>query len=366
MRALVLLVCLVGCAGPGPTREPEPEPTDSTIVSVPSSTKPIDVIGTLENDTALAASEVVFGLHDGYPTQIDLVPSKVVFIDQCRFSSESSVSWNVLRVVSGSGAAVVLQGSDLIRATLEDEGTVELELEGVIAGAQCNTARLVPLKQKLSLKVIRVAGFDVRSYGPIGFCGEMPVVPSEQTLSLPQVYAVSRSGEVFMPANASPAATLVMNGVRRYSETVFAPGRVTFSVNTTLPVTGLKGFDVVGPESVTAMDVSLGVQVRQSKGSQQVPLTEADQSVRFFFAEGNTVTLSATETTTSLGRLCAPPSQSWFVTTVTPGSVCEPRSIEFIGGVPLLAMDGPGLCSFETRVSGTALSWRGSFTATLQ
>lgn len=379
--SLLLLVIVAGC-GPAPTVanvDPDLDPVVTPKPFVwrhpmkPVTSFELSASGVFTNPGIEAGAGFLFGLHEGYPTEIVLEPAKDSAIKGCGTPPGHVTRWNAIGAISGDAASVSL-ADGRIRLTLQRPGRLEFELDGSVDGILCpgglNPAS-VRLKQKVSVEVTRVSAFQVVRFG--GGCdASRPVIPEGAPVSMPQVWAVSDSGELFYPTNAVPAATLVATSATGLKTTPietfleFAPGPVEFAVETSLPTLGLRGFEVVESSAVTSMEAKLVLQIAASKGSVPTPLTEG-ASVVLFKPEGSAVTLDATGATmTSKGRLCDAPAPHWFETTSSTPGVCSPaRPLDHEGPVKV-SLKGPGTCAFETRITGSALQWKASFTATVR
>ncbi|MDP3237769.1 MAG: hypothetical protein Q8N26_33580 [Myxococcales bacterium] len=375
----LLIIIVAGC-GPAPTIadvEPDPVVTPQPFVwrhpTKPVSSFEMPVSGMFTSLGVEAGAGFLFGLHEGYPTEIVLEPAKTSAIRGCGTPPGHVTSWNAIGAISGDAAAVSL-AEGRIRLSLQRPGRLEFELDGSVDGILCPGSlgpASVRLKQKVSVQVTRVSAFKVVRFG--GGCDDSrPVIPEGTPVSMPQVWAVSDAGELFYPTNAVPAATLVATSATGLKTTPiegfleFAPGPVEFAVETSLPTLGLRGFEVVESSAVTSMEAKLVLQIAASKGSVPTPLTEG-ASVVLFKPEGSAVSLDATGATmTSKGRLCDAPPPHWFETTSSTPGVCSPaKPLDYEGPVKV-SLHGPGTCAFETRITGSAVQWKASFTATVR
>lgn len=372
MRAIVPVLLLVAC-GRGST-DPLPIVMDEGPVEpmlewrapmLPVTSRALDSIGDVVSDTITIDSTVSYGLHPGYPTQVELTASKVIFPRQCGFNDTTTVTWSGVRVTSGEAVSVSFSNSK-VQVALLKAGTAEVEIDGSMDGVDCRAGSSLKLRHRLTLRVIPVAGFRLKSFGPLGSCGDRPIVPAGVPLLLPQVMALSSSGDSFFPANQEPAATLIAKGALLDAAPTFGPGPVTLTVDTTLPVDGLQRFEAVDHTKVTDVQGKLVVHAQAAKGTVPMPLTEG-ADVRLFTEQGNFVVLQVDSTMTTLGPLCAPPPASWFLTDSSTASVCStPAKGTPFTGIPLVNLDHQGTCRFETRVAGGPLRWSGSFTATVR
>lgn len=372
MRAIAPILLLVACGrastDPLPTQKEE-RPVEPMVEwrapTLPVTTRALDSIGDVVGDTITIDSTVSYGLHPGYPTQVELTASKTIFPRQCGFNDTTTVTWLGVRLLSGDAVTVSLSNSKL-QVSLLKEGSAQVELDGSMDGVDCRSASSLKLRHRLTLRVMPVTGFRLKSFGPLGSCGDRPVVPAGVSLSLPQVMAVSSSGEAFFPANQDPAATMIAKGSLLDAAPTFGPGPVTLSVDSSLPVDGLRSFESVDHTKVTDVQGKLVVHAQASKGTVPMPLTEG-ADVRLFTEEGNFVVLQVDSTMTTLGKLCAPPPASWFLTDSSTASVCStPAKGTPFTGIPLVNLDHQGTCRFETRLAGGSLRWSGSFTATVR
>lgn len=383
MRAIVPMLLLVGC-GRG---LPEDRPTVTAPAeqpqemkawrqpALPITSRALDVIGDVMGDTVVVESTVTYGLAEGYPTELELSPSRVVFPRGCGFGGNATATWSSLRVISGDAAGLSVSAGK-VRVSLVKEGVVVAELGGSMdwlnpaeGSGACQGVSSLELRHRVTIRVMAVTGFRLKSFGPLGSCGPRPVIPAQVPLLLPRVQGLASNGEAFFPANADPAATLIVTGAvlpTNDSSPSFGPGPVTISVDSTLPVDGLRTFEVVDHTQVTDVQGKLVLYAMAAKGVVPLPIVEG-ADLRLFTEEGNFVALQVESTTTTLGRLCAPPPAEWFLTDSSTPSVCTtPARGSPYTGIPLVSLNRQGECRFETRVPGGPLRWSSAFSATVR
>ena len=385
-RALVVLfVALTGCGVPPvamPVPEPVPQPVADLVVPAELAAQgAVSIYAQLDGGAAVFASEQSYVLGDGYPSQVTLAPTGLVYVAAagCSYAVPPTAHWYTLSEVTGDAATLVLDGGTLT-VSLQHEGTVTALLEGELIGARCEvggvTRGTYPLRHRLTLRVHRVASFVVEHTHQLwpGCNGATLVAPAGIELSFPRVHPVDVAGVELRAANAprpvalrlrSPADSLVGTdtGWRFTAE----KGKVEVVVDTTLPVRGLQAFELVAPSSLSSLEASLQLTRTASKGSVSLPIEDGKSYRVFFPDEPNTVDVKVGAVVTALGPLCAPVPAAWFAaTTSTPGQCVTPvRGMAASSAwTPVASIVSAGECRVEVTVPGTAHRWAASFSTT--
>lgn len=368
---------------PPASGRPEPGPQTHELV-IPArhvSSADLTIYADFAGGQATATTELVYGLAAGYPRQLTLGSGKgYVLLPGCP-TGFGPVSWTSLDGVEGTAATVSLAGNSL-SIDLHDEGTVTVDLAGTLGGQQCQAAdgsplATVPLRHRVLVRVKRVASFlveqPVHQHWP--GCEESLVLPSGGPLWSPTVTPLDAAGQGFRPGNAPVPAAVILRSSGEltphsaHSDVFTAgPGQVTVSVDTTLPVLGLSGFEVVGPAALTGAAVSFHLSRYTLKGGMATPIEEGQSYPLFHPGQSNGVEVHTESATTTHGALCANIPGSWLASGSPTPAQCEasvviPEELTS-NAVPVATLHAPGECRLAVTVPGTALRWETRFSTT--
>ncbi|MRG96301.1 hypothetical protein [Polyangium spumosum] len=348
-----------------------------TLPAAYTSSSEVLVFAAVEDGRASDEAELTYGLLEGYPREVTLVPRHgYVVLPACQMLEPGPVVWQSIADVQGTAAAVELVDGALA-VELREEGTVTVLLEGEISGQHCTSAdgsiaTMLPLQHRIVLHVERVTGFVVEQiHQQRAGCEDTVVLPSGAPFWAPTARPLDATGEPFSPTNApAPVAlTLQSDGGLSHGPSdpllIAGPGAVTVSAETTLPVQGLSAFEVVGPDALTSVEASLYLRKVASKGNVSELIEEGASYTLFYPEEQNGVDLHVEAATTTHGALCANVPGAWFVSASSTPAQCEgsvgidePFSSTTI---PVATIGAPGECRLSVTIPGTAEGWTTRF-----
>ncbi|MDC3959969.1 hypothetical protein [Polyangium jinanense] len=385
MRALLSLVfglALVACAdSPAPdSADPSPGPGAPvhtlTLPARYASSSDVDAYAELANGQANEETELIYGLGDGYPREVTLVPQDgYVLSSDCQMHP-GPVVWKSITDVQGTAATVELVGGALA-VELREEGTVTVLLEGEITGQHCpsgdgSIATALPLQHRLVLHVKRVVGFVVEQFHQqLAGCWDTMVLPSGAPLWAPTARPLDATGKPFSAINAPVpvALTLQSNGDLApgpgATYLTAGPGSVTVSVDTTLPVQGMHAFQVVGPDALTSVDASFYLRKAALKGNVSEPIEEGASYELFLPEQSNGVDLHVDAAMTTHGKLCEHVPGAWFASASSTPTQCEANVgvVEPYASstIPVAAIGDAGECRLSVTIPGTTHRWTTRF-----
>lgn len=379
LTGIVLAACdpvgAPGTADPDPPLTAGPGGHALTLPVQHASSRDILVYADLAGDRASASTELSFGLADGYPDRVALVPGDgYVLGDGCSLQP-GPVVWRAIADIQGNAAALRLEHG-VVTLDLRDEGPVSALLVGEVAQQDCQLGgtpvTTVPLQHRIDLHVLRVAGFEVEQFHQIlADCRDAMILPADAPLWPPVARPFDSTGTRFDPANApKPAAiTLRSDGpltlANEADQLTAGPGTVAIEVDTDLPVRGLRSFTVVGPESLTAVDAALYLSKAAAKGSVTVPIATGGEYQLFFPDQRNTVDLQVNAAMTAGGKLCANLPRAWFAATSATPEQCAPTPTgpedSLSGELTIADIHAPGECRLAVTIPGTDLEWSTQF-----
>ena len=388
LASLVTVIALTACDAPpasGPTDPQRDDPSEVlsgahelTLPVTYASSHEVIVYAELDGDQATDLTELSYGLADGYPRQVEINPKDGFILDNACQLEPGIVVWRSIVDVQGTAASVELIGGALA-ARLREEGTVTALLEGEIAAQHCTfgdepSVTTVPLQHRVVLQVHQVEGFVVEQlHQVLADCWESMVLPSDALLRAPTAKPLDGAGQPFEPLNAPTPVTITLRSDGALTPADQAgqfwaePGEVSVSVDTTLPVHGLRSFDVVGPDALTSVDAALYLQKAASKGS-VVERIEDGMSYRVFFPElRNTVEVQVESAMTTHGKLCANVPGTWFASSSATPEQCaaDPGSPEeFSSAIPIATIVSDGECRLQVTIPGTSHEWNTQFKTT--
>lgn len=384
MRAfasLLLPIVLTACGGPGaPPGDPPPAvPHELTLPVQYAASTQVLISAKFDAAWATAATELSYGLTDGYPRQGTIsVQGGYVLFPGCQ-ANLGAVVWRSLGQVQGTAAKLDLVGGKLA-VDLREEGTVSALLEGEITDQHCvvgsdPAVTVVPLRHRVTLQVHRVAGFVVDQFHQqLGNCWGPMVLPSGALLWAPAAHPLDAAGQRFEPVNAPTPATITLR-----SDGALLPGAdpgrlsagagtVALSVDTGLPVQGLGSFAVVDPAALTSVQAALYLRKAATKGNVTERIEEGSSYQLFFPEQANAVDILVDSAMTARGKLCANVPGAWFATTsATPAQCAASASAaaEFPANpIPVAAIGALGECRLAVTIPGTSLSWAARFSTT--
>jgi hypothetical protein len=383
MRAFAsstILFALVACEAVDPQGGAPLDPAATYELTLPArhaSSHEVQVFAELDGERAVERTELSFGLAEGYPRRVELVPASGLVLGPACLTSPGAVVWRSIGDVQGAAAGLELDGGALV-VELQEEGTVTALLEGVIADQQCSFGdeAEVALRHEVVLRVHRVTGYVVEQiHQGVADCDQSVVLPADAPLHAPTARPLDAEGLPFAALNAPEPVSITLRsdaaltqhgeGAALWAE----PGAVSVSVDTTLPVRGLESFVVVGPDSLTAVEAALYLRKAAAKGSVTERIADG-AAYRLFFPESvNKVDVQVDSAMTSHGRLCAEVPAAWFASSsATPGR-CEADAgspDKLAGaGIPVATIVDVGECRLEVTIPGTSHAWATYFTTTL-
>jgi hypothetical protein len=323
-----------------------------------------------------AETELSYGLADGYPAQGTLGTAGGYVLGSGCNNSFGEVVWQSLVDVQGRAALVELVG-DRVSVSLRAEGTVTAVLQGEITKVNCNVAggplvTAIPLQHRIVLHVHRVAGFRVDQFHQqLYSCGDSVVLPTATWLWAPAVQALNAVGQRFDPVNAPTPASMTLRSAAALTSgadrgrLMADAGVVSIAVDTSLPVQGLRSFQVVGAETLTSVQAGLYLRTTANKGEVSAPIEEG-RSYRVYFPDRpSSVDIRIEEATTTQGKLCANLPAAWLVSTSATPQQCaaaaasaDPTPANPLPVATLLAL---GTCQMEVTIPGTNLRWPTTF-----
>ncbi len=387
MNDRLLMTCALTLVACGPLPEPGPAPVAAATVdaSVPfvevvfparvETRLQATVYAQLDGGTAIVSTQRDFALDEQYPTSVVLEPTGGTVVNCSQ--TIPFASWKTIRSISGDAATVALGPSGALSVTLVHEGTVTVVIEGDVGGVRCivdgGERTSVPLLHTMTLKVQRVAGFVVEhpSRFQEGCEGERLVMPIGADVAVPTALPLDGAGRKFLAANAPAAVSLTLRTQRDVTVTGNAwrlsqPGQVEVSLATRLPVQGVKTFEVVGPDSVRAIDAALYLTLEAAKGSVSQRVEDGG-SYRVFFPTGeNTVELRVNSATMNTGPLCSQVPPSWLLASSSTPEQCRVVSPApgYAGGTHVASLVAAGACGLDVVLKGTGFHWAAAFSTT--
>ena len=320
---------------------------------------------------ATDVTELSYALGADYPAEVVLVPKGGYAMGRNCALDFGTLTWSTL-VVEGTAVTASLEGGSL-HLTLREEGDASLLLEGNVDQQHCSGNAVVPLHQRINVHVHRVAGFTVDTLHQYWVeCETKVVLPADAPLWVPVAHAMDAEGRQFEPANAPSPVQLTLRSSGALSpapnawEFTAAPGHVTISLETALPVQGLSSFEVVGPDALTEVQAALYLRKAASKGSVSEALEDGGSYRLFFPGQDNAVTARVETARTAGGRLCANVPAAWFSAVSSTPEQCgsPPVSDEPFGDVAVAAVRALGECRLEVTIPETAQRWAARFTTT--
>ncbi|MDP3571780.1 MAG: hypothetical protein Q8S42_14215 [Archangium sp.] len=377
MRTYGLVACLTLAACGAPLPPVPPGPVEPELVFPAEYAASTEVIAYAEFDAGQASelTEVTYALGDEYPRDVVLQPTGGYAMGAgCRFDY-GSLTWTSLVSVEGTAATVSLEAGRL-HVGLVAEGTVSVLLSGAVDTQSCtalagSALTTVPLQHRLTLRVHRAVSVLVdQLHQRWPECETQVVLPANSALWVPRAHLVNAAGQQFSAANAPTPleVTLRSKGTLTLSgrEVMAAPGQVSISVNTSLPVRGLSSFEVVGPETVNSVQAELFLRKAASKGNVSEPLVDDRSYLLWNPEEFNSVDVRVSAVQTSQGRLCAPVPAEWFQAVSSTPAQCAPLSEGERSGadVPVAKVLSAGECRVEITMPGTSQRWTTRFTTT--
>jgi hypothetical protein len=387
MRTLALLlmtgIAVTGCdAGDGPGTANLDPPLGAgpighelTLPVQHASSTEVIVYANLAGDHASESTELSYGLADGYPTRVALVPGDgFVLGDDCPLQP-GPVIWRSIAEVQGDAAVLRLEHG-AVTVELREEGDVSALLVGEVTQQHCDfagsTVTTVPLQHRIDLHVRRVEGFEVEQFHQLlADCLDAMILPADALLWAPVARPFDATGARFDPANAPTPATITLRSdgaltlANEAGQLTAGPGTVTVTVDTDLPVRGLDSFTVVGPESLTAVDAALYLSKAVAKGSVVEAIEDGGEYQLFFPDQRNTVDLRVDAAMTAGGKLCANLPGAWFAATSATPKQCaaSPANPEesLSGEITIADIHAPGECRLAVTIPGTDLEWTTRF-----
>ncbi|APR79858.1 Hypothetical protein A7982_05205 [Minicystis rosea] len=379
---IALTACGTAPREPEPQPEPEPEvPSSDHTLTIPASfasSREVIAYAKLDQGSAIELTELDYGLHESFPTHITLSSKGgYVLAKECETRFTTMV-WKSITEVKGDAAEIHLdQGS--LSVDLREEGDVSVLVEGEIVDQACSlgdgpVVTTIPLRHRITLHVHRVAGFVVEQFQQVArSCWDSLVLPSGAPLWAPTAKPRDAEGQRFDAANAPVPVTLTMRSKGMLSPWggqyfMAEAGTVSVSADTTLPVSGLASFEVVGPETLTSVDATLHLHRTAAKGSVSNPIEEGMTYQLFYPDMSNGVAVHVDAAMTDRGKLCENVPSSWFSSTSATPSQCETgkNSEDALPeGFPWVAsIRAAGECRLEVTIPGTNQKWTTKFSTT--
>lgn len=388
MRTLALFVAgivLTACgAGPGPTiGDPPPEaPGLAHELKLPAqhaSSQEVTVYAELDGDLATELTELSYALADGYPSQVTLSAKDGFVVTQGCSIRLGAVVWKSLAEVQGSAAKLELDAGTLA-IELREEGDVSALLEGEITEQHCTSedgkvVTSIQLEHRVVLHVRPIAGFVVEQFHQqLGDCQDSVVLPSGAPLWAPTASPLDAAEQRFEAANAPAPVAITLRADGALTQLADGhlsaeAGTVAVSLDTPLPVHGLRSFEVVGPEALTSVQAALYLRKAAAKGNISERIEEGMSYKLFFPEQSNEVEIEVDSAMTSRGELCANIPADWFSATSSTPEQCiasaEGSESDATSFVSVAAVRSPGECALEVTIPGTSQRWTTKFSTTL-
>lgn len=380
--ALVTAVTVLGaCGSPG---EPSDTPAADQQLTLPiryASSHEFTIYHRIQPDLPIDETRLSYGLADGYPQEVTITTKGIALSPECR-ARLGGVVWSRLVDVKGTAARLSLSAGT-IEVELIEEGEVTAILEGDLTGQECTppdkpVVSSVKLYHRVVLQVDRVAGFVVDQLSQqYGDCKDQLVLPSGVPLRTPVAHPLNAAGRRFDPENAPSAAAIVLRSTGSLSaaanswELVADPGTVSVSVETPLPVQGLRSFQVVGPASLSSAPATLYLERALSKGSMRERIQEGMSYKLHFPEQRNSVTVEVSPAMTTFGKLCANLPGVWFAASSSTPEQCTPRTPSAgdaetfpLNPFPIATIGSLGECRLEVTIPGSSWRWTTRFSTT--
>lgn len=338
MRASAPLMLVTVLSACGLLGEPSDAPVSGHQLTLPiryASSHELTIYHRVQPDLPIGVTELSYGLFDGYPQNVTIAAKGMALTPECK-ARLGSVVWSKLVDVKGTAARLSLSAGR-IEVELLSEGSVSAILEGDITEQECAppdkpVMSSIKLFHRVVLQVDRVAGFFVdQPNQQLNDCQDQLVLPSRVPLRAPVAHPVNAAGRRFDPRNAPSAAAIVLRSTGAWTaadpgELMAEPGMVSVSVETQLPVQGLRSFRIVGPESLTSAPATLYLERALAKGSVRERIQEGTSYKLLFPEQRNSVTVEVSPAMTAFGRLCANLPGTWFAATSSTPEQCAPRA----------------------------------------
>lgn len=376
-----LLTSLGACGSLG---EPSDAPAAGHQLTLPiryASSHELTIYHRVQPDLPIGMTELSYGLADGYPQKVRIAAKGIALSPECE-ARLGEVVWSKLVDVKGTAARLSLTAG-WIDVELLAEGAVSATLEGEILGQECApkdkpAVNSVKLFHRVVLQVDRVAGFVVdQPNQQLNDCQDQLVLPSRVPLRAPVAHPLNAAGRRFDPRNAPSAAPIVLRSTGAWiaadpGELMADPGMVSVSVDTQLPVQGLRSFRIAGPESLTTVPITLYLEHALSKGSMRERIQEGMTYKLRFPEQRNSVSIEVSPAMTEFGKLCANLPPTWFAATSSTPEQCAPRATGAsadaetfpLNPFPIATIGSLGECRLEVTLPGSGFRWTTRFGTT--
>lgn len=382
MRALasfVAIIALTAC-GTAPGSPGPGEPSSGHTLTLPAehtSAREIIVYADREGDGATEETELDYALGDDYPARVTLSPKEGYVLGKGCKTQLGAVLWKSVTKVEGTAAKLSLD-QGVLALDLQEEGEVSAILEGEMVNQHCTSAggvvvTTVPLTHRMVLRIHRIGGFAVEMFHQtLASCWDAVVLPAGAPLWAPKASPIDRMGQRFEAENApAPVAiTLESEGALTLDATgrlSAEPGTASVSLDTTLPVEGLRSFVVVASDALTDVQATLYLRKAAAKGSISEIIEEGETYSIFFPDMSNGVELHVDAAMTDRGRLCDNVPASWFATTSATPDQClagAGADDEWSSFVSVASIRAPGECRLEVTIPRTSQTWATRFSIT--
>lgn len=143
---------------------------------------------------------------------------------------------------------------------------------------------------------------------------------------------------------------------------------MAITVDTALPVLGLRTFTVVDPAALTSVQVALYLNKAVTKGVVVERITEGMAHRLFFPEQKNSVELRVEAAMTAQGKLCTQVPGAWFAVTSATPAQCPARTpdpAELFTPIPVATIGALGGCRLDVTIPGTSWRWTTQFSTTL-